>query len=210
MTTLAFLKEEIADDLERTDLDSQIASEITRAIRHYQNKRFYFNETRDETFSTVAAQKLYSSADDTAIPKFIEIDQIYVMDGDEPVELERISPKQWELETADTGDTGIPTSFTYFNRSIGLSPIPDDAYTVRIVGHIMKDAPATDGEADNVWMTEAFDLIRARVCVKIGQRKTRDGDLVNMARADEVEELSRLTGETAIRTGTGFITPTEF
>ncbi len=210
MTTLALLKAEIADDLDRTDLSSQIASEIVRAIRYYQRTRFYFNETRDETFDTVADQKLYSVTDDEAIPEFIEIDQIYLMDGGEPQELDEISPKEWELLTASGESTGRPCSYCYFNRSLGFYPIPDQAYTIRPVAHIMKDAPETDEEADNVWMTEAFDLLRARVCAQLGQRKLRDVALVQAHRPLEQDELWRLNSETNTRIGTGFITPSEF
>lgn len=210
MTTLALLKAEIADDLDRTDLTTQIATEITKAIRHYQRTRFYFNETRDETFSTVADQEIYSSSDDAAIPKFIEIDQIVLMDGTQPTELDYIDPKTWEMLTASGTATGKPDSWTYFNMAIGLYPIPDAAYTIRPIGHIMKDEPATDTEADNVWMTEAFDLLRARVCGQLSIRKTRDMEFYQMQRQVESDELSRLSSETTSRLSTGFVTPTEF
>lgn len=210
MTTLALLKAEIADDLDRTDLTSVIASEISKAIRHYQNTRFYFNETRDETFATVADQELYSSSDDTAIPKFIELDQVSILDGTEFVELDQMDPREWEALTASGSTTGRPTDYCLFDQKIGLYPIPDGIYTVRLAGLYMKAAPATDNEASNVWMTEAFDLIRARVCYKIGLRKIRDGEIVAAFKTDENEELARLKSETASRTGTGYMVPTEF
>lgn len=210
MTTLTLLKAEIADDLDRTDLTSAIASEIPKAIRHYQNTRFYFNETRDETFATVGAQKLYSSSDDTAIPKFIEIDQISILDGTEFIELEQMSPEDWEALTASGTVTGRPTDYCIYDQKIGLYPIPDAIYTVRMAGLFMKAAPASDSEANNVWMTEAFDLIRARVCSKLALRKTRDMEFAAAQKADEVDELNRLKSETASRIGTGFVTPTQF
>lgn len=210
MTTLALLKAEIADDLDRSDLATQIATEITKAIRHYQRTRFYFNETRDETFSTVADQEIYSSSDDAAIPKFIEIDQIVLIDGTQPTELAYIDPKEWEMLTASGTATGKPGCWTYFNMSIGLHPIPDDAYTIRPVGHIMKDEPATDSEAGNIWMTDAFDLLRARVCAQISIRKTRDMEFYQMQKQVESDELARLNSETTSRISTGFVTPTEF
>lgn len=211
MTTLAALKADIDEDLDRGGtLDEAIASEISRAIRFYQRTRFYFNETRDETFSTVASQKLYSATDDEAIPEFIEIDQICLMDGNEPQELDEISPKEWEILTASGEATGRPCSYTYFNRSLGFYPIPDQAYIIRPIGHIMKDAPASDDEAGNVWMLEAFDLLRARVCAQLGQRKLRDVSLVQAHRPLEQDELWRLNCETNTRLGTGFITPSEF
>lgn len=210
MTTLGLLKSEIEDDLDRTDLSDQIASEITNAIRHYQATRFYFNESRDETFPTVANQKLYTSSDDVAIPKFIEVDQIVLMDGTEPVELEAIKPTEWEMWTASGTETGRPTCWTYFNQSIGLYPIPDAVYTVRVIGHFMKAGPATDTEASNVWMTEAFNMLRARTVAHIALLKLRNNELAQTFAAYEADERRRLIVETASRVGTGFLTPTEF
>lgn len=210
MTTLALLKAEIADDLDRTDLTAAIASEITKAIRFYQNTRFYFNESRDETFDTVAGQKLYSSSDDAAIPKFIELDQVYTLDGGEPCELEQITPKEWEMLTASGNATGRPEAYCRFNQSFGIYPIPDAAYTVRLIGQFMTAGPATDDEAGNVWMTEAFDLLRAHVCARLALLKVRSPELAQMHTAAEQSELIRLNSETASRVMTGYITPTEF
>lgn len=209
MTTLALLKAEIADDLERSDLTTEIAAEIPRAIRHYQTRRFWFNESRDETFSTVSGQRLYSSSDDAAIPKFITLDQVTLLYGTSLEDLERIQPREWEGLVAN-GATGRPTCWTYFNRQIGLYVIPDAAYTVRLIGHIMLDAPASDSETGNLWMTEAFDLLRARVCAMLYLRKLRRPDLAQGHRLVEEDELKRMHIESASRIGTGYIIPTEF
>lgn len=214
MTTLGALKQDIADDLDKNLSDAayeaMIGSAVTAAIRHYQRTRFYFNETRDETFATVAAQKLYSSTDDAAIPKFIEIDQIVLMDGTEPNELCQIDPKKWEMLTASGSSTGRPNSWCYFNESFGLYPIPDAAYTIRPIGHIMKAAPTADDEANNVWMLEAYELLRARCVTQLAQRRLRDPELAGLHGPVEMDELSRLNGETTTRIATGFVTPTEF
>jgi len=210
MSTLADLKAEIADDLDRTDLTDQIEREITRAIIYYQGIRFYFNETRDVTFPTVAAQKLYTVADAAEIPNFYEIDQICVENGDEKTDLDPIFPREWELLTGDSGGSSKPISWAYFDRSIGLYPIPDAAYTVRLIGHIKKAAPEDDTEEDNVWMVEAFDLIRARVCATLALKKLRDSTLFQAHSAAEGVELQRLLAETAGRVGTGYVIPSDF
>jgi hypothetical protein len=210
MSTLAELKAEIADDLDRTDLTTQIASETTRAIKFYQPTRFYFNETRDVTFSTVAAQALYGVDDAPEIPQFFEIDQICLEDGDQKYDLDEISPKEWEAATGSGGTSSKPIAWAYFNQSIGLYPIPDDAYTIRIVGHIKKAEPTADDEEGNVWMVEAFDLIRARVCKQLALKKLRDQSLFETQSAAEADELRNLLAQTATKTGTGFVTPSDF
>jgi hypothetical protein len=210
MPTLADLKAEIADDLDRSDLTSAIGTEITRAIRFHQRTRFYFNETRDVTFSTVSGQSIYTVADNASIPKFIEFDQVTLEDGTNSVELDEIFPNEWEVLTNTGSPSGRPQRWTYFNQSIGLFSIPDKAYTVRLIGHIIVDAPTDDGDSTNVWLTEAYDLIRSRVCAQLCLKKLRDPDGVQLYRPAEMEELTRLKGETADRIGTGFVIPSEF
>lgn len=214
MSTLRELKQDIADDLDRNLADepygAMIAKGIEKAIRYYQNTRFYFNESRDETFGTVSGKKLYSGSDDISIPKFIAVDLVTLMDGTEPSELEQMSPKAWEMLTASGAATGKPESWCYFDQSIGLYPIPDAAYTVRVIGQFMKAGPSSDDEPGNVWMNEAFELLRARVCVQLAQRRLKAPEVASLHAPIESDELSRLKGETNIRVGTGFVTPTEF
>lgn len=210
MSTLAELKAEIADDLDRTDLTDQIEREISKAIRFYQSKRFYFNETRDVTFSTVAAQALYGVDDAPEIPQFFEIDQICAEDGTQKYELDEISPKVWEVATGSGGTSAKPISWAYFDQSIGLYPIPDGAVTIRLIGHIKKAEPEDDTEEDNVWMVEAFDLIRAHVCATLALKKLRDSTLFQAQTTAVGMELSRLLSETAGKVGAGFVTPSQF
>jgi hypothetical protein len=209
MSTLGALKAEIADDLLRSDLSTQIASEISNAIRYFQNKRFYFNETRGETFVTVAAQAVYSSTDDTAIPDFIEIDQITVTDGTSTWELDLLTPKEWEIATAlATGSR--PTGYAYFNQSLMLYPTPDAAYTVRMIGHIKKTAPSTDEESGNVWMTEAYQLLRYRAAKMVSAMKMLDSGRAQLFANLEGDEFQRLKAETAARVTSNSVAPTEF
>lgn len=205
--TLGALKAEIADDLDRTDLTAAIATEIQRAIKFFQSKRFYFNETRDQTFSTVAAQALYTSSDSDAIPQFIEFDALYI--GDQKVELEYMEPRRWEQVISD-GSGSRPSWWTYYDQSIGLYPVPDQAYTVTMTGHIFINGPTADSEPNNPWMTEAYDLIRARCCANLALKKLRDDALFQRHSAVEASEFDRLKSETTSKVGTGFVTPTEF
>lgn len=210
MATLADLKAEIADDLERPDLATTIASEVSRAIVFYQRTRFYFTETRDVTFSTVAGQKLYTVSDNASIPKFIEFDQVNLEDGTNVDHLDEIFPDEWEILVGSGAASGRPSSWTYFNQSIGFYVVPDQAYTIRLIGHIAVDAPSSDSDNTNVWITEAFDLIRARTCAQICMKKTRDANGLQIYRAAENDEFTRLKAVTASRVGTGFVTPSEF
>ena len=96
MSTLTALKATIADDLARSDMGSQIAAAITAAITHYKTTRFYFNETRGSTFTTVASQSRYTSADDADIPLWFDLDDVFVNDGTREICLSRYDPVEME------------------------------------------------------------------------------------------------------------------
>lgn len=210
MTTLAIMKAEIADDLERSDLTSQIANAISAAITHWQAERFYFNESRLSTFATVAAQSIYTTADDADIPKFLKIDYVKVIDSDNQVyALCRTDPEVMESLLGNGASSGRPDSYGYFEESFRLSPIPDAVYTIRPVGFVLKIEPASDGETGNVWMTAAYDLIKAEATERIAKNVVRDADLVAISRDAISKALSKLYAMSSRKTATGQIRPTQ-
>lgn len=210
MTTLATLKADIADDLARSDLTDSIAAAITRAIEYYQPVRFWFNETRGETWSTVAGQARYTSSDDTAIPKFVTLDSLYITIGGQNRRLRYVTPDEFELQTDSSASQGEPYSYTYYDITFGLYPIPGDVYTVRPLGHIKRDVPASDAEANNVWMTDGYQLIRSRASADVWARKIRNTDMAILNSQAETNELDRLLSETSRRIATGRIQATTF
>lgn len=217
MTTKTALKATIADDLIRSDLTTQIGEAIDTAIKFYQNHRFYFNEVRSVTFATVASQSTYASSDSTNIPLFVHLDSVYLVDSSSRVwELSRTDPIDMEFLLDSSASEGRPYEYAYFESSFRLYPIPDGIYTVRPMGVIKKAVPATDGEADNVWMTEAYELIRCRAKAILAEHTLVDPDLmIRMVGPDgdsgaTGRALSSLMAETAKKVSLGRIVPTTF
>jgi hypothetical protein len=210
MSTLGTLKAEIASDLDRTDLTAAIASAITSAISHYQRTRFYFNELTTVTFSTVDGRESYDVGDAAAIPYAVQIDQAQITVSGQI----RVMARRNYLELAALYDTsaseGEPTNWSYYDQTVWLYPIPGAVYSVKLIGLFRVDAPASDGEAGNPWMTEAYELIRCRAKAYLGIHRTRDPELVQMMQMAEADALRRLVAETGLRNGTGMITPTQF
>ena len=208
MTTLTVLKARIADEMARSDIPDLIANSISSAIAYYQRKRFYFNELDSVTFSTVDTQAEYTSSDNAYIPYLYDIDAITVTVSSNNYEMDQISPEEWRI-LYNTTATGQPECFAYFNQKLRLYPIPNDVWTVRIQAHVRIVAPATDGEASNVWMIDAEELIRARAkydlyCV-LGDNKQ-----ASMANAWEQQALISLNALSNSMMKTGYITPMQF
>ena len=91
MSTFGNMMDRIADELDRTDLTSQIQKAIQTAIDRYERKRFWFNEARSITFNTVDGQEFYTSSDNSAIPNLLQIDVVRLtVSGSDKIELERV------------------------------------------------------------------------------------------------------------------------
>ena len=203
MSTLATLKADIAEDLDRTDLTSAIASEINNAIRFYQPRKFYFNESRGKTITTVADQTWYTSSDDADIGLIKQIDGVIIETSTYDRRLDWLDPQALEVSTDANSASQEPDYWTYYNQQIGFYPVPDGAYTMRLFGTFSVAAPASDGEADNPWMTEAYDLIRHRVLSKLYLLKIKELEIAAVLRSVEEEELKRIVQETGRRQSTG-------
>lgn len=210
MTTKALLKTRIADDLARADISTQIGEAIDDAINHYKEKRFFFSETRLATFVTVAAQSTYTSSDDTDVPLFVELDAVMLSDGTNTRELQYISPAEIEWLLDSSASSGRPNRYSYYEQSFRFYPIPDAVYTIRPIGLIEKAGPATDDEANNVWMTKAYELIRAKAKVLLAEHVIIDMELAGLMGVAEGKAYAKLRRETSKKQSGGMIEATEF
>jgi hypothetical protein len=206
MSTFLEMKNRIADDLDRTDLSTQIAKAINRAIEYYEKERFWFNE-KVSTFSTVANQKNYGSSD--GIPTDIaEIDYVEIT----------VSGKEYELHTRTYSYikkligydmVGEPTDYCYYQENFYFYPIPNAARTITI-SHQQKYAELSADSDTNDFTTEAEDLIESRARWWIYSRIIKDREQAEVAKADEIEALQALRTKTEKLTSTGSLRPTKF
>ncbi len=198
MTTLGIMKERIADELARDDLVSQIGYAINDAIGAYQSERWYFCESRNLTFDTVASQEIYTAADDADIGRIVKIDWLTVYINSQPYELLPMRPG--EMEHLSWGNTSLshPAWYAFYEEGVRLYPVPDQAYTVRIGAQISVLPPADDDEPDNAWMTKAERLIRSRAKLELALHVLKDTDLAaTMAEAvtEAYEQLKSRTNQ---------------
>ncbi len=160
MSTFIEMVNKIEDDLDRTDLTTQVKREINRAIRKYSQTRFWFNED-SSTFSTVVDQQSYSSADGVAT----DIKKIIYM------RLTQSATNYYEIDPTDINNIlkwnandnpGLPGVYAWFDEKIFLYPNPDQVYTVTY--YYQKDYVDLSADGDtNDWTTnsEAEQLIEA-------------------------------------------------
>lgn len=206
MSTFAQMRSVIADDLDRTDLTTQIDRAINRAIEHYEKEPFWFKETVS-TFSTTATTKIYTTS---VIPTDIsEIDRMEVVDSGDDFPLTEVTFD--EIEDMDTGHyEGVPKFYAYYDDSIYLYPIPDDTYTIRIA--YTKTYSQLSADADtNDWTTEAEDLIECHALSTIYARTIKDVEQAQTYRAMADDFLQALRSKSEQHAGTkAAIRATEF
>ena len=204
MTTLSVMKARIASELRRgSTLTSQIASAITDAIEAYQIERFWFNESRDLTFSTVANTGDYTSSTVSGLANIEKIDYVFMYEGNTENELFAIDPAELESSLTNGTSTGTPGEYCWYNNTFRLYPVPSAVWTIRIGHHKLMAAPASDSEASNVWMTYAERLIRCRAKYEMALHVLRDQALAELMVAGIEDALATLRRRTSRLTRTG-------
>ncbi len=212
MTTRTALKATIMDDMHRSSTadGNRVLNEISSAIKFYQSQRFYFNESRSVTFNTVQGTDTY------AFPSAITT-EMYAIDGawitiasGDVRELTPEYPADIE-EWADEDTTqGEPESYAYINRSLRLWRNPNAVYAVRLMGHVKLAEPLTDGEANNAWMTEAYELLRCRCKRILALHVWKDMELVGRMEIGERDAKNALLDATHDRVAMNVLRATEF
>jgi hypothetical protein len=205
------MQSRIADELNRTDLTSQIQSAIKSAILVYDKQRFWFNESRAFTFSTVDGQEFYTSSDNADIPNLLSIDTVQIaISGSDKYLLTRVPYEQIEAVSSNgTEDEGQPTWFCYHAKQIRLYPIPDAVYTVRVTGNWALSDLSLTSDTNN-WMTDAEILIRSRAKRELFTHVIRDVEGVAAMIQAENEELRALRAASGMRGTSGQLLATEF
>lgn len=208
MTTLATMKARIASELRRPNISAQIASAISTAVDSYKHERFWFNESRELTFSTVAGQWQYGEADYPDLGNVLRWDYVLTEVGDNYFTLMPMSPREIETLNGDGDFSGQPLNWGWYNNQLLIYPIPNEAFPIRIGGLIAKSAPATDDEPGNVWMTHAEKLIRCRAKFELYQHVLADAVQAAQFSPDNdmgptAKALQELRTRTAWLTNTG-------
>ncbi|MBX8783706.1 hypothetical protein HBA94_08010 [Ochrobactrum sp. GRS2] len=204
----------IADEIDDVtgEYTPQIQNCIFAAIRFCERNVYYFNETRDVTFQTVAGREWYDKSDNPNIPSLVRIVAAYCENSSgRRTTLRRVMPEDIETVSDNAASRGEPYMFTYFGQRLRLYPVPNDTnYTIRLqLGAYRLNEIQTSADS-NAWFTEAFDLIKARAKYQLYKDYLKDAPLAAASLNDFNEEDNALSAETSRRNGRGKIIGTAF
>ncbi len=173
MSTLAEMVTEITDDLARPDLETDIRRSISRAIRDYAWRDWFFSKSRDCAFSTIVDRVYYDASDHALLPFLEKLHWCKVLIGSTWEPVCPADSNHFEELVADGTLAGEPGYYCEFGQTFGLFPA-DGVYDIRIGGIFKPAPPQTDDEAGNVWMTEARDLILFKAKYYVFRDKIRN------------------------------------
>lgn len=167
--TLGAMKLRIKNEINRSDLDDEIADAISNAIQAYDHERFYFSETREVTFNTVQGQTHYGEDHTTsptgALGRLLHIDYLFLYEGGNSRKM--IFEDAMETDffaSSSTNSAGTPCSYSWYGEKLVLDPSPSAVFPMRLGGVFSVAQPASDGETNNAWMMKkhAEQMIRNR------------------------------------------------
>lgn len=208
MSTYGDMKTRIADELVRSDIDTQIAQQIQSAIAQYQRKLFFFNEKTNASWATVANQELYDTSD--GVPDdIVSIDKLTVIYSSVREDVRRRDWNMIEDLQPGTSKGGQPTLYAYREQTFRLYPIPTTVMTLNLA-YVQRVAVPTLDADTGPWVNDAEELIRCAAKRRIAQHVIRDLEMAQDMLVAEQDALRDLMSESSRRLGTGRMIPTQF
>lgn len=189
MATLGTMRARIADELNRSDIDSQIDQAIESAIDFYEDKDFWFNEAIATT-ATVDGTEYYSVPSD-----YIRGTSFVLTVNGTEYTLKKRTNDWINQQKVSTTFKSFPTDYAEYNEQFRLYPVPNGAYTLTI--YYSKVLTSISGDSDsNEFTGSAEELIRSRAKWSIYTHLLRDIEGAQLMKACEVEAYRRLQSET--------------
>lgn len=200
MGTYGDMINRISTQLRRSNLTDDISDAIQKAVQVYSTRRFWFNDSKDLTFTTSSSLETYAPAG------------ISDYGGFDFMEISRSTTDRWEVKALDYqsfqekrmgGDTfGDPLWYSIFDRTVYLWPIPASALNVVVSGRRGLTTLSAAGDS-NAWTNEAEVLIRTRATVDLYRYVIKDFQKADVMEKEEQKELSRLRATTHRLLGSG-------
>ena len=213
MTTFLDVRTRIADQLARSDLNTQIDREIQLAMARYNRRVSWLHEVREVSLTSVAAQAWYSSVDvstgtgpqDTTGRTAVDVADIqkidYMRDPNcDDLRQVHYSAFVWFFDTS--GAAGRPTYVTLYAGQIGIWPVPDGVtiYTLSAVVKPVIPSLATD---ESIWFDQAQELIENAAAAAICRKFIQDGERAQAFQVYETEAWNDLVREGNQKMATG-------
>lgn len=203
MSTFIEVQNRVNDDFLNRNLGAETRRAIQAAVRHYERRRWSFNET--STALTTSSSISYL----TLPSNFLILDDLRITYGTETLPLIAVNP-QYIRDNRVSSNNGVPTGYAIYRNRIELLPTPDSAYSAPL--YYIKSLDTLSADSDtNAWITGAMEDLTAYHAAKLlwATVLRNDREAAKFA-ALEQTSLSNVTSHTEQRLTPGRITPTRF
>lgn len=201
MATFGSLKSAIADQIIRSDLDSQIGRVINQAITYY-NQRYalWFTADSDSTTMTVGSRTMPSLPTSWG---FERPDVAFVIVRDQTnYPLMKVSLAQ--LEAMETQINGFTQFYAFTGEDYINYPYPDTAYTLR--RYWQKSYAELSGDSDtNDWLNYAERLIEAKALADLYLKYRHEPETAAIYQQVATDELTQLLAANNAREASGIL-----
>ncbi len=206
MSTFKQLRDRIAADLRRSNLDTQIGEAINDAIAEAAKTRFYFNEMVDQTFNTVDGVEYY---DDLGL---VEIDAVWFLQGTSRYNISIVNQLTAnDLASGNPQTSGQLDEIARYGKKFRLYPIPNGIITVHLDGYgKLTPSPLALDADTNAWLTEGELYIRALAKRNILRDVIRDYGEAKVLESIAEDYKQQLIEDTTLRSSTGTLRSTQF
>lgn len=196
MSTIVDMINRIVSELARPDLSiandtnaTRVRAAIATAISAYQGTRFRFSEANNAApfqFNTVGGQSVYTSNDAAWISTMFLIDYMDVAVGNIWTPMSRRTPHRVHLDILPNNvSQSFPSEYAYEGEALIFYPVPDQPYPIRVGGHYLVAAPASDIDAVNPWVNDVEPMIRSRAKYELAVHVLRNPTLADLYSPEE-------------------------
>lgn len=198
MSTYTEVQSRVADDLNRTDLTSQIQQQILLAIKHYRTFPMWFNEAR----TTLTAS---SSASFLTVPSdYLDTVELAIKVGGYPVPMR--SKPLIDIVSYRPTSGSQPGAYCYFGDRFELDYEVDQQYEFPL-WYIKELTELSAGGDENEWLKSGEDLIVYRAEKMLYASVLKDKSQAKIAADLEREARTALLRFRDQKTGTGQAVP---
>ncbi len=153
MATFGGLIDDIANEINRDDLNTEIGEAVKAAIRHFETERFHFNSDVQQTTLTSGSGAL------TLPPGFFSLVSIKLRINSVDRSLLPMSYQEMDEYDSMQSVTGQPVYYSIFEELLRLFPKPDSSYTAFLSYFRTYELPTDNGDT-HVFIDNAYDLIK--------------------------------------------------
>lgn len=150
-TSYSTLKTTIADYLARSDLSTKIPDFIRLAEERLRRDLRIRQMLKVATTTTTAGDSTVALPSDFLAMKDIHLDT-------NPVKVLQFQNTSNFFRNARTTDRGVPTQYTLLGTEFQFAPLPDSAYTLRMVYYYKPDF-LSDSTPSNLFLANCPDLL---------------------------------------------------